>query len=370
MRVPPTTQNMSLEIDPQTQQHNFHPTYRPDIDGLRAVAVLSVVLFHAFPSALRGGFAGVDIFFVISGFLISSIIFRSLDRGSFSFAEFYSRRVNRIFPALVVVLAASFAFGWFALLPDEFRQLGKHIAGGAGFVQNVVLWKEAGYFDPASELKPLLHLWSLAIEEQFYLIYPLLIWGCWRLGLNVLIVVLLLGVLSFVANITDIHRDAVRTFFALQTRFWELLAGSALAYLSFKRASVTNWLSRWVVPSMISRQASSVVNSEAALNNVLSVFGLAALMAAMLGIHKGSVSPGWWALVLVTGACLLIVAGPQAWINRKILANKLMVLVGLISYPCTSGTGRFFRLLESWNQNCHQLRSGSQPWRSVSCLRG
>ena len=119
--------------------HNAHPVYRPDIDGLRAIAILSVVIFHAFPTKLRGGFVGVDIFFVISGFLISSIIFRSLQRGDFSFSEFYARRVRRIFPALILVLAASYTVGWFVLLPDEFKQLGRHMAAGAGFVQNIVL---------------------------------------------------------------------------------------------------------------------------------------------------------------------------------------------------------------------------------------
>jgi peptidoglycan/LPS O-acetylase OafA/YrhL len=156
--------------------HFSHPKYRPDIDGLRAVAVLSVVAFHAFPAWMKGGFIGVDVFFVISGFLISTIIFENLDRGTFSFAEFYARRIKRIFPALLLVLIASFAFGWFALLADEFKQLGKHIAAGAGFVSNLVLWSEAGYFDNSAETKPLLHLWSLGIEEQFYIIWPFVLW--------------------------------------------------------------------------------------------------------------------------------------------------------------------------------------------------
>src|SRR5260370_40148903 len=157
-----------------------HPKYRPDIDGLRAVAVLLVVGFHAFPDWVKGGFIGVDIFFVISGFLISTIIFENLERNSFSFIAFYSRRIRRIFPALLVVLIAAFAIGRFTLLPDEYRQLGKHIAGGAGFVANFVLWNESGYFDRAAETKPLPHLWSLGIEEQFYIVFPLLLWLAWQ----------------------------------------------------------------------------------------------------------------------------------------------------------------------------------------------
>ena len=212
---------------------NFHPAYRPDIDGLRAVAVLSVVAYHLFPTAVRGGFVGVDVFFVISGFLISGIILKSLQRGDFSFAEFYAHRVRRIFPALAVVLAACYAVGWFALLPDEFKLLGKHIAAGAGFLENFVLWKEAGYFDTASELKPLLHLWSLAVEEQFYLAYPLMLWCGWRLGAKPLFLVAALLLWSFSLNIAGIEKEAVKTFFLPQTRFWELFAGGLLAWVHF-----------------------------------------------------------------------------------------------------------------------------------------
>ncbi len=298
-----------------SQEHNFHPTYRPDIDGLRAIAILSVVLFHAFPSALRGGFTGVDIFFVISGFLISSIIFRSLQHGSFSFTEFYAHRIKRIFPALVVVLVASYAFGWFALLADEYKQLGKHIAAGAGFIQNFALLQEAGYFDTASEQKPLMHLWSLAIEEQFYLLYPLLIWGIWKLRFNVLGVVLAVGLLSFGANILGMSDGAVRVFFAPHTRFWELFAGAVLAYLHH------------------SRQSYPAANRKAALQNFFAFAGMALLAVAVFWVDKGKPFPGWWALAPVAGTFLLIMAGPQAWINQKLLASKPMVFIGLISYP-------------------------------------
>lgn len=173
-----------------SHNHNdlTHPKYRPDIDGLRAVAILFVVGFHAFPNWVHGGFIGVDIFFVISGYLISTIIIGSLERDSFSFVEFYIRRINRIFPALLLVLIACFSFGWYALLADEYKQLGKHIAGGAGFISNFLFWNESGYFDNAAETKPLLHLWSLGIEEQFYLAWPLLLWLVWKNKLNLLAV--------------------------------------------------------------------------------------------------------------------------------------------------------------------------------------
>lgn len=317
-----------------TPEHNFHPAYRPDIDGLRAVAILSVVIFHAFPTSLTGGFVGVDIFFVISGFLISSIIFKSMLRGDFSFAEFYVHRIKRIFPALILVLSASFVFGWFALLPDEFAQLGKHMAASAGFVQNFVLWKEAGYFDTASELKPLMHLWSLAIEEQFYLFYPLLIWGAWRAGLNVLTMVALLGLLSFGLNVAGVGEDAVKTFFLPQTRFWELLAGAVLAYVQlFKRAQFTKGLTRWIFHPAIIRQPQLSNQRKAVLNDLLSIVGLLLIVTIVCFLGKGNLFPGWWAFAPVLGSFLLIFAGPHAWVNRNILANRLMVFVGLISYP-------------------------------------
>jgi peptidoglycan/LPS O-acetylase OafA/YrhL len=160
--------------------HLTHPKYRADIDGLRAVAILSVVGFHAFPKLIHGGFIGVDIFFVVSGFLISTILFGSLEKDSFSFVEFYSRRIRRIFPGLIVVLIAAFTAGWFLLLADEYKQFGSHLAGGAGFISNLILWNESDYFDNAAETKPLLHLWSLGIEEQFYIIWPLLPWAGWK----------------------------------------------------------------------------------------------------------------------------------------------------------------------------------------------
>jgi peptidoglycan/LPS O-acetylase OafA/YrhL len=155
------------------------PRYRRDIDGLRAIAIVSVVLFHAFPKLAPGGYVGVDVFFVISGFLITSNIVANLQRGTFSFAEFYIP-AKRIFPALTVVLLVTIGIGWFWLLPSEYVDLGKHALAGAGFATNVVQWTEAGYFDPAAKLKPLLHLWSLGIEEQFYLAWPIMAWLAWR----------------------------------------------------------------------------------------------------------------------------------------------------------------------------------------------
>lgn len=181
-----------------------HPKYRPDIDGLRAIAVLAVVLFHAFPSSLKGGFIGVDIFFVISGFLISTIIYENVKNKTFSFREFYSRRIRRIFPALLVVISSTFVFGFFILSADEFNQLGRLVSGGIGFIANLILWSESGYFDAATETKPLLHLWSLGVEEQFYFIWPLLLIFAWNRKINLLLITIVLFFLSFILNIFNI----------------------------------------------------------------------------------------------------------------------------------------------------------------------
>ena len=297
--------------------HLSHPKYRRDIDGLRAVAVLSVVAFHAFPEWIKGGFIGVDVFFVISGYLISTIIYENLDRGTFSFTEFYLRRVKRIFPALLLVLVFCYAFGWFSLLGDEYMQLGKHIAGGAGFVSNLVLWSESGYFDNAADTKPLLHLWSLGVEEQFYIVWPLLLWFSYRVRLDLLSIGILVALLSFGLNLHQVKVDAIADFYSPQTRFWELMLGSILAWVTLYKPNFTAAnaprLERW----------SSTMSVVAAL---LLAFGF-------WHIDKRLGFPGKWALVPVLSAVLLIFAGPGAWVNRVILSNRIAVWIGLISFP-------------------------------------
>lgn len=314
--------------------HLSHPKYRPDIDGLRAIAVLSVVAFHAFPSWVKGGFIGVDVFFVISGYLISTIIFENLDKGTFSFKEFYSRRIRRIFPALLLVLAVSYVLGWFTLLADEYKQLGKHIAGGAGFVSNVLLWKESGYFDNAAETKPLLHLWSLGVEEQFYIVYPLLIWFAWKRQFNLLTVTTTLAIISMYLNLKGIKHDAVATFYSPQTRFWELMCGSSLAWVTLYKKEAFDGLKvaldKWL-SIVIYREPRKFDGT--ALANFAAFMGFLLLAYGFFRINKGLSFPGKWALVPVLGSILIIAAGQQAWVNRKILSNRVAVWFGLISFP-------------------------------------
>ena len=297
---------------------NLHPVYRADIDGLRAVAVLSVVAYHAFPDWLHGGFVGVDIFFVISGYLISGIVFGSLQRDGFSFSEFYIHRVKRLFPALILVLLASYGAGWLLLLPGEFSSLGLNIVGSAGFIANLVLWAESGYFDSAAASKPLLHLWSLGIEEQFYLFWPLLLYLGWRWRCNLLWLILLILAASFLGNIWKIGSEPIAVFYLPLTRFWELLAGSLLAHFAFKYQG-----SDQAVGSVIT----------AHFNNLKAALGLTLIVFSVVGLRQNFAYPGGWAVLPVGGAFLLIAAGPTAWLNRRLLANPVLVWFGLISYP-------------------------------------
>ena len=313
-----------------------HPKYRPDIDGLRAVAVLSVVGFHAFPAWFEGGFIGVDVFFVISGFLISTILFQNLDKGTFSFSQFYGRRIKRIFPSLLLVLIAAYAVGWFALLADEYKQLGKHIAAGAGFISNLVLWREAGYFDNSAETKPLLHLWSLGIEEQFYIVWPFLLWIAWKTRFSLLVLTIVLGVVSFVLSIREASQDIVAAFYSPQTRFYELLCGSLLAWLLLYRKAwyenAKRRLGRWLA-RRTSKEGDTTTDENRTSSNLVSIVGASLLAFGFWRINESYTFPGAWALVPVGGAVLLILAGPEAWINRRILSSKLAVGIGLISFP-------------------------------------
>ena len=294
-----------------------HPKYRTDIDGLRAVAVLSVVVFHAFPALIPGGFIGVDIFFVISGFLISTILMRELELGTFSFAAFYGRRIRRIFPALLTVMAACLAFGWFALFPDELKQLGLHAAGGAGFMSNIVLWQEVGYFDRAADTKALLHLWSLAIEEQFYIVWPVLLLLAWKRRWNLLAMTAVIALASFAVNAGGIAAFPTATFYSPASRAWELLAGALLAGIVLKPQAVP----------LLARLGASVPP------NLRSAAGALLVAAGLALITTESRFPGWYALLPVAGAVLVLGAGPHAWLNRTLLSNRFMVGFGLISYP-------------------------------------
>ncbi|UJW82099.1 acyltransferase family protein [Hydrogenophaga sp. SL48] len=294
--------------------HSPHPDhYRPDIDGLRAIAVSAVVIHHAFPEWFPGGFIGVDIFFVISGYLISSIILDNLARNRFSFADFYARRVKRIFPALFLVLAFTLVYGWFVLSPLDYKAVGKHAVAGSFFMSNFAFWREAGYFDASAVEKPLLHLWSLAIEEQFYMFWPLVLVALhrWHQPKKIWVLVLLLLSLGF--NLWLVRGDANSAFYNPLGRFWEMMMG---AYLAASRPApgapvpVTARRAQW-----------------------LSSLGIGLLVLVMVELHPERRFPGGWAFFGTLATCLLIAAGPRGWFNRYVLSSKPMVWIGLISYP-------------------------------------
>jgi peptidoglycan/LPS O-acetylase OafA/YrhL len=286
--------------------------YRPDIDGLRAVSILAVIANHVWPGAVPGGFAGVDVFFVISGFLISGIILRSLKAGTFGYASFYARRIKRIFPALAVVLAVSLAAGWMFFFADEWRSLGKHVFAGAAFLSNIVLMREGGYFDAHTKL--LLHLWSLGIEEQFYIAWPLLLAGAWKRRLNPLWPIVVISLASFGFELLSVARHPSLAFYFPGARFWELGVGALLAY--FTTFPKRTGFSRLRCPETL-----------------LSTCGIALLLASILCIDENRVFPGAWALLPTAGAALTVLAGPAAWWNRVMLSSRPMVFIGIVSYP-------------------------------------
>lgn len=284
--------------------------YRSDVDGLRAVAVLSVVLYHFGLESLQGGFIGVDVFFVISGFLIAGIINTEIQQDSFTFAGFYERRVRRIFPALFVMLVVVAASGYFILLPTDFVLLAKGTLSTLAFGSNIFFWRNSGYFDSVSELNPLLHTWSLAVEEQFYFAFPVFLVVAARYS-RTLIKPMLWGlvVLSLIACVAQQTHRPTATFYLSPFRAWELGIGALLAL------------------GAIPRIKAPAVRELAALS------GLALVLGAAFLLQAGDSFPGWRAIFPVLGAALILHAGldGSTWVSR-LLSRRPLVLVGLISY--------------------------------------
>jgi peptidoglycan/LPS O-acetylase OafA/YrhL len=290
-------------------EHGNTTAYRAEIDGLRAVSILLVVGYHA--GFVPGGFVGVDVFFVISGFLITRIILTQVGAGSFSPMEFYGRRIRRLFPALLTVLAATYLLGWFVLLPEAFALLGNSIAAGVAFVSNLFQLRQFGYFAPDAAENPLLHLWSLGIEEQFYIFWPpllSLLFAARRRGLWIAAI----AAVSFAVSLLIFFGHKELSFYSPLSRAWELLAGGIIANRSIERAE---------------REPRS-----ARFDNLLAASGLAAILVAAVWLRKESLFPGLYALLPVLGAGSIIVS-PNSVVNRILLSSRPMVLIGLISYP-------------------------------------
>lgn len=285
--------------------------YRPDIDGLRAIAVTAVLIFHFFPESLRGGFVGVDVFFVISGFLVTGIVCKGLDARRFSFADFYRKRVRRLFPSLILSISACLLAGWFLMPSDELSLLGKHIFAGSTFFSNILLYSESGYFDGNSDLKPLLHLWSLGVEEQFYLFWPLLLWilSIGKKSRFIIPSLVITCAVSLLLNLFLVRNSPSFTFYMLPTRLWELALGGILTLFPFHQVPIVQ-----------------------KFKNSISFLGLATVTISFFLINGEKLFPGAWALLPVLGTTLVILAGPSAAVNG-FLSRPSLVFIGLISYP-------------------------------------
>lgn len=284
--------------------------YRADIDGIRAIAVSTVILFHYGIAGFTGGFVGVDIFFVLSGYLISSIIFTQLDKGRFDFSNFYFRRFRRLAPVYMVVILATFGLAYALMLPREFREFGQSLVASTLYVSNILFFLEAGYFDTASHLKPLLHTWSLSVEEQFYMVFPFVAWAtarCSRKSWFILFAVLTLASLGAAA--WYINTDTGAVFYLYPFRAWEMFLGTLLA---------TQYL-----PQIASRM----------WNNLISCVGLVLVIFPTFYYTDKTLFPGLSAFIPCFGTAMLIYAGnsPYGWV-QQLLSTKIPVFIGKLSY--------------------------------------
>ncbi|CAA6825423.1 MAG: O-antigen acetylase [uncultured Thiotrichaceae bacterium] len=284
--------------------------YRKEIDGLRALAVVPVILFHAGIQGFSGGFVGVDIFFVISGYLITSIIVAELETGDFTISGFYERRARRILPALFFVILVSLPLAWWLLLPHELVAFGRSIIAVMVFASNILFWQESDYFATDSELIPLLHTWSLAVEEQYYIIFPILLLVCWKLGLRwVTAILATIAVISLGLAEWGWRHDASGNFYLLPSRVWELMAGAGCALYLSNKPQPTGTLSQ-----------------------VLSLSGLGLLMLSILWLDDTIPFPGIYAILPVLGTALIILFAHQGNWTGKLLSLPALVGIGLVSY--------------------------------------
>jgi peptidoglycan/LPS O-acetylase OafA/YrhL len=290
--------------------------YRPEIDGLRAIAVLPVILFHAGISGFQGGFVGVDIFFAISGFLITGIILDEIDQNRFSVLSFYERRARRILPALFFVIIICIPFAWYLLSPNDLKEFAQSIFAIMIFGSNFLFWQRSGYFDTEAELTPMLHTWSLAVEEQFYVLFPLIVIAFATFSRNRLFfATAFLALVSLALAEWQAHADPVTAFFLLPARAWEMLIG-ALAAMAMRR---------WRPKELLDARAPLA-------NEALGLLGLGMIVTAISLFTADMTFPGLSALVPVVGATLLIMfSGPETLAGR-ILSWRPFVAIGLISY--------------------------------------
>ena len=281
--------------------------YHPEIDGLRAVAVVPVILFHAGFPAFSGGFVGVDVFFVISGFLITTIIVADLEAGRFSFARFYERRARRILPALFLVVVACIPFAWFWMLPGQLERFAQSVVSVCVFMSNVLFWRQSGYFEPATDLRPLLHTWSLAVEEQFYIVYPVLLLALWRVAKGrVAAALTVAAAISLALCVVASQYQPTANFYLLPTRAWELFVGALCALRPVRPHRRQDDLLAWA--------------------------GLAAILVAVATFDETTPFPSLWTLLPVVGTCFLLIYAVPTSGPGRVLSTPSLVGLGIVSY--------------------------------------
>ena len=300
--------------------------YRAEIDGLRALAVLPVILFHAGFDWFSGGFIGVDVFFVISGYLITTILIKDIEDNGISTIAFYERRVRRILPALFFVMLVCIPFAWMWMLPDALENFGQSLVSTSLFSNNLLLMVTSGYWDLASEYKPLMHTWSLAVEEQFYIIFPIFLIFAWRFGKNkVLWLIIFLSLISFTLSEYGWRLNSNTNFYNSLTRAWELLAGSIAAIVAYQKGLKNN--------------------------NGLALLGLIAVLYSIFGFNEETPFPSAFTLVPVIGSVLIILYADNRTFTAKILSTKILVGIGLISYSLYLWHQPIFAFARIYKQN-------------------
>ena len=281
--------------------------YRAEIDGLRALAVVPVILFHAGFELFSGGFVGVDVFFVISGYLITTILIEDIENKRFSLVNFYERRARRILPALFFVMFVCIPFAWMWMLPSQMKDFSQSLVAVSLFASNVLFWQESGYFDAAAEEKPLLHTWSLAVEEQYYVLFPIFLFLAWRYGKNrVFWMIVVMASISLLLSEWGWRNKVTANFYLAPTRAWELFAGSIAAFIVQKKGVQKN--------------------------NFLALLGLFAIVFSIFFYDETTPFPSVYALVPVLGVVLLVLYADKETFAAKLLSNKGFVGIGLISY--------------------------------------
>jgi peptidoglycan/LPS O-acetylase OafA/YrhL len=288
--------------------------YRAEIDGLRAVAVFPVILFHAGFEHFNGGFVGVDVFFVISGYLITTIILAEKEQGTFSLVNFYERRARRILPALFLVMFVSLPFAWLWLLPSDMKDFSQSLVAVSTFTSNILFWHETGYWGAANELKPLLHTWSLSVEEQYYILFPLFLILMWRFRRRwIFSSFVVIAAISLIVSQWGAYNNPSANFFLLPTRGWELAIGAGIAfYFLYRKQTIRTLLSHKFI------------------GEVLGLVGLLMIGYAVFTFDQTVPFPSGYALIPTIGAALIILFSSPETLVGRLLGTKVLVGIGLI----------------------------------------